>query len=98
MYYPGGEEDFINQYSIFSYLPAQLPKNFVSPREDGSDFVIPPSAEFESFDTGTICNDCSSLLLSRVCVCVGGGGGGGGGIEPQVGPGYSPRKLWRSEF
>ena len=50
MYYlGGGGEDFINQYSIFSYAPAQFPKNFVSPREDGSDFVIPPSLEFESF-------------------------------------------------
>ena len=37
----GGGEDFINQYSIFSYPPAQFPKNFVSPREDGSDFVTP---------------------------------------------------------
>ena len=45
----GGEEDFINQYSIFSYSPAQFPKNFVSPREDESDFVIPPLLEFESF-------------------------------------------------
>ena len=45
----GGEEDFINQYSIFSYPSAQFPKNFVSLREDGSDFVIPPLLEFESF-------------------------------------------------
>ena len=45
MYYlggGGGGEDFINQYSIFSYPSAQFPKNFVSPREDESDFVIPP--------------------------------------------------------
>ena len=41
MYYLVGEEDFINQYSIFSYAPAQFPENFVSPRGDGSDFVIP---------------------------------------------------------
>ena len=75
---PGGwgEEDFINQYSIFSYPPAQFPKNFVSPREDGSDFVIPPTLlEFESFDTGTICNDCGSLLLSR---------GGWGNLSPKL--------------
>ena len=45
----GGEEDFRNQYSIFSYPQPQFPKNFVSPREDGSDFVIPPLLEFESF-------------------------------------------------
>ena len=37
------------------------------------------------FDTGMICNECSSLLLSR-----GGGGGGRGDLSPmQVGPGYS---------
>ena len=60
MYYlgeGGRKEDFINQYSTFSYPPAKFPKNFVSLREDGSDFVIPPLLEFE--------NDCSSLLLSR---------------------------------
>ena len=83
MYYLGGgrEEDFINQYSILisSHPPALFLKNFVSSREHGSDFVITPLLEFESFDTGTICNDCSSLLLSL--------GGGGGGFEPQVGPG-----------
>ena len=45
----GGEDYFINQYSIFSYPPAQFPKNFLSSREDGSDFVIPPLPEFESF-------------------------------------------------
>ena len=69
---PGGwaKEDFINQYSIFSYPPAQFSKNFVSPERMDQILLSPPPPpptllEFESFDTGTICNDCGSLLLSR---------------------------------
>ena len=80
MYYLGGRggEDFINQYSIFSYPPTQFPENFVCPREDGSDFVIPPLLEFESF---WYWNDMQWLQFIAPVTW------GRGGFEPQVGPG-----------